>query len=131
MAEKQHDTTKLATPGCNAYTRISAEYGFCPIHNKHVSIETTKECLCTYCTPGPGGKHVIDPDVCFHGHDLVGLKAEAAVRLAAMNVEAAKPSEHVTVRLAKDAKEPPKPAAVKKPAVAKQKKKPASLLDFK
>jgi len=120
----------IATPGCNAYTRISDDYGFCPIHNKHVSIETAKECLCTYCTPGPGGKRVIDPDVSFHGHDLVGSKAAAAAAMAAMVEAAAKPSAHVTVRLAKDAKEP-KPAAVKKPAVVKQKKKPASLLDFK
>jgi hypothetical protein len=31
-------------------------------------------CLCDYCKPGPNG-HVIDPDVFFYGHDLVGLKS--------------------------------------------------------
>jgi hypothetical protein len=118
----------LATPGCKEYTRISEDYGFCPVHNRHVSIETARECLCTYCSPGPGGKSVLDPDVYFHGHDLVGSNREAAAALAAMNVEAAKPSEHVTVRLAKDVKEPPKPVAVKQ---KKPVKKPASLLDFK
>jgi hypothetical protein len=69
---------------CEQFTPIGTEgYGFCHAHNCHVSTLAYEalhpfppnRCLCDYCKPGADGKKVIDQDVFFHGHDLVGLKS--------------------------------------------------------